>query len=158
MRTKPVLAVVQVSLMLAAGVVFGGCGGGSSSTHSRHARGSASIPTYHLTLSGAAETPAGAPHGSGVAVIALHLSSRQVCYRFAHLRGFTGATFAHIHKGASGAAGNIVLPLSTATKLHHRGCVAASAGLISAIQADPSGYYVNIHSVSYPAGAVRAQL
>jgi hypothetical protein len=38
-----------------------------------------------------------------------------------------------------------------------RGCVTAN-GLAGAILADPSAYYVNIHSTVYPAGAVRTQL
>jgi hypothetical protein len=33
-----------------------------------------------------------------------------------------------------------------------------SAALIEAIEKDPHGYCVNIHSKQYPGGAVRAQL
>lgn len=147
----------------------GGCGGSSSGSSSgsasasasgssaKHAHAHAPIREYHLKLTGAAETPPGAPGAAGGAAIALH-GTTKVCWRFAHLAGFTGATFAHIHQGAKGTSGNIVVPLSTSPKLHHKGCVSASPAVISAIERDPGAYYVNIHSVKYPGGAVRAQL
>lgn len=150
-------------LSLIAGVLgIAGCGGSSSSASSPKPAPSATKGTrpariYHLTLTGKAETPAGAPTGTGAAVIAIHGSST-VCWRFAHLHGFTKATFAHIHLGAPGKAGNVVVPLSTGPALHHQGCVAVNATLIKAIERNPRGYYVNIHSIKYPGGAVRAQL
>lgn len=137
---------------------------GSSSSSSTKSASSSRKPasgvrghTYHVTLSGSAETPPGAPNGSGAAVIALH-GSLKACWRFSRLHGFTDATFAHIHRGASGTAGPVVIPLSTSGKLHHKGCVRTTAATIKAIEHDPFGYYVNIHSKQYPAGAVRAQL
>ena len=38
------------------------------------------------------------------------------------------------------------------------GCVAGDAAVVSAIVADPSGYYVNVHTPEFPAGAIRGQL
>jgi hypothetical protein len=114
--------------------------------------------TYRLKLNGKAEIPSGAPKGTGAAVIALHGNTLKVCFRFAHLKGFTGATYAHIHLGAKGTSGNVVVPLSTGAKFLHKGCVSASASLIKAIEKNPHGYYVNIHSKKYPAGVVRSQL
>jgi hypothetical protein len=143
-------------------VTLGGtaCGSGGNATHtSASGTSERSRPTqiYRVQLSGPAETPPGAPHGGGTAIIAFHGASR-VCWRFAHLRGFTQATFAHIHIGSKGQAGNIVVALSTAARLHHKGCVSISPVLSKAIWSTPSRYYVNIHSQQYPAGAVRAQL
>ena len=138
------------------------CGSSSSGSHSRassasHRRRHGTVRTYRLKLSGAAETPPGPSGARGGAVIAFHGSSK-VCWRFAHLRGFSGATFAHIHKGAAGTSGNIVIPLSTGPKLKHRGCVSANPTMVKAIEEDPPGYYVNIHSIKNPGGAVRSQL
>jgi hypothetical protein len=111
-----------------------------------------------LKLTGVAETPPGAPKGTGRAVITLRGRTLNVCWRFYSLHGFSHATLAHIHLGAAGAPGAVVLPLSTGASFLHRGCAPATATLIKAIGANPHGYYVNIHSAKYPAGAVRSQL
>jgi len=149
-----------------AGLTFGlaacGSGGSGSGAATGGSRGAgASVPgpvhIYRLTLSGAAETPHGAPNGSGDAILAFHAGSL-ICWRFAHLHGFTDATFAHIHVGARGRSGQVVVPLSTGPRLHHQGCVRVGAGVVNAIEQHPQEYYVNIHSAQYPGGAVRAQL
>jgi hypothetical protein len=129
----------------------------SSSTGLSAAKSGGPILIYRVKLTGAAETPPGAPHGVGDAVIAFHGSS-VVCWRFAHLHGFTNATFAHIHVGAKGRSGGVVVPLSTAPRLHHQGCVKVKGTLVRSINRSPRDYYVNIHSAQYPGGAVRAQL
>jgi hypothetical protein len=171
MRTKLLIpSLVLVVLGIAA------CGSSSSSSISSASKPSttatttpaatgkkgktAAVPsrTYTVKLTGAAETPPGAPTGTGAAVIALHGKTLQVCWRFAHLHGFTSATFAHIHIGPKGTSGNIVVPMSTGPSLQHKGCVSAAAAMIEAIEKNPHGYYVNIHSKKYPGGAVRAQL
>jgi len=110
---------------------------------------SAPLRVYRVLLTGRGETPHGAANGSGDAVIAIH-SGSVVCWRFAHLHGFLNATVAHIHAGRTGKSGTIVVPLSTGAHLHHQ--------VVKAIEDNPAAYYVNIHSLKYPAGAVRAQL
>ncbi len=156
MRSK-LVASVSLAVVVPA---MAACGGSSSTTSGGSAtkkHAPAPVAIFHLKLTGAAETPPGAPTGTGGAAIALHGSSK-VCWRFAHLKGFTGATFAHIHRGPKGKSGNVVVPLSTGPKLHHSGCVSASPSVVKAIEKDPQAYYVNIHSTKYPGGAVRAQL
>lgn len=114
--------------------------------------------TYVLKMTGSAETPAGAPGGTAKAVVTLSTKAGKVCWTFKSLSGFSNPTFAHIHMGAAGTSGNIVVPLSTGAAFLTKGCVSASATLISAIAANPHGYYVNIHNKQYPGGVVRAQL
>jgi hypothetical protein len=148
--------VLAVSLGLAA------CGG-SNATPPPAGKPSIKLtrlrPTelYKVAMSGAAETPRGAPHGRGVAVIAFHGASR-LCFRLSHLHGFVGATVAHIHSGTAGHSGPVVVALSSGAKLRHRGCRAISPTVARAISRRPSAYYINVHSRQYPAGAVRAQL
>ena len=154
MHSKPLLPALATTALCVAACGSSGpraAGASSSASHTR--------PTqiYRVRLSGGAETPPGAPLGQGDAIIAFHGDS-VICWRFAHLHGFTDATYAHIHAGTNGRSGAVVVALSTAPRLRHEGCVSVSPTLGKAIMSKPSGYYVNIHSIRYPAGAVRAQL
>lgn len=141
-------ALIAVTLSVAA------CGGSSATPSAPSSR-----PTtlYTVSMTGAAETPKGAPHGRGVAIIAFHGAST-VCFRFSHLHGFLDATVAYIHSGTTGHSGPVLVALSSGPKLHHRGCLAISPTVSRAIWKQPSAYYVNVHSLQYPGGAVRAQL
>ena len=150
-----------LAMSIALGATLAGCGSTSSGTsRAGHRAGmpSGSRPTqvYRVTLTGAA-APRGAPQGTGAAIIAFHGDSL-VCWRFAHLRGFTDATPAHLHVGTEGHLGTIALGLSTGPHLHHQGCVRVNPALTKKLRSDPSGYYVEIPSKQYPHGAVRAQL
>ena len=71
---------------------------------------------------------------------------------------------AHIHDGAAGASGGVVVPIGPptssagATDTWTDVCVAVDDALREQIAADPSGYYVNVHTTEFPQGAVRGQL
>lgn len=155
-------AISAILTLAAVAMTAAACGGGSSSTsaHRSKAAGAAlgaPLRTYRVVLSGRGEPRGGARNGRGDAVIAIHTGS-VVCFRFAHLHGFSGATTARIHSGAEGKTGKVVLSLSTAPSLHHEGCVHASPAAVSAIERKPHDHYVTIHSTQYPKGAVRGQL
>ena len=109
-----------------------------------------------VALSGSAESPAGAPGGSGKARIFYDMKEGMMCWAL-NVKGISTAIAAHIHKGAAGTAGPIVIPLSAPTPAS-KGCVGASRSLIRDVVANPSQYYVNVHTRDFPAGAVRAQL
>ena len=143
--------------LLAASAALAGCGGSSAPVGSR-ARVDAQKPSvkYVARMSGSSESPP--TRGVGDAVIALHDQTRELCYRFAHMRGFTDASNAQILRGATSATGTIVVSLGTGSRLHHRGCLPLSATVMSAITADPRAYYVEIRSVQHRRGLVRAQL
>jgi CHRD domain len=149
MSSKP----VTVSLAALA-VIIAGCGSsGSSSTRSGARPTGRSAPTVYRTHL----MPAGARTGAGDAVVALHGGSR-VCWRFAHLHGFRGATGASIGHGAPGGAGKPLTALSSGRRLRHRGCRRVSASLSNAIRHSPSDYFVNVNSRQFPAGAVSGRL
>jgi hypothetical protein len=110
------------------------------------------------TLTGAAEVPGpGADKGAGEATLAFDTDKGQVCYML-HASGTDTPTMAHIHKGAAGVAGGVVVPLTPPTKGMSEGCVPVAADLLGAILATPSDYYVNIHTTAFPKGALRGQL
>ena len=118
---------------------------------------SAGTKTLTTTMKGAKEVPKGAPKGSGKAVVTLNASTGKVCWTFSNLKGLDKVTASHIHQAPVGKAGNVVVPFFAGT-LKAKGCVTASKSVVAAIVKKPNGYYVNIHTVKYPAGAIRGQL
>jgi hypothetical protein len=98
-------------------------------------------------------------NGSGTARLQLNPAQQTIC-SVIHVRGIElPATAAHIHQGAAGVNGPIVvhLPAPNAQGVS-TGCTRAPRSLIDAIMQHPAGYYVNVHNTPYPAGAVRGQL
>ena len=118
---------------------------------------SAGTKTLTTTMLGSNEVPKGAPKGSGKAVITLNAGTGKVCWTFSNVKGISKVTASHIHKAPKGKAGNIVV-FFFAGALKTKGCVKAAKATITAIEKHPSGYYVNIHTVKYPGGAIRGQL
>ena len=119
----------------------------------------ANTVTLKATLTGAAEgSQPGNPNGSGSATIALNDTAQTVCYSIT-VSGIGQATAAHIHKGAAGQSGPIVVPLGAPTNGSAQGCTNnVNPDTIRAIEQNPAGYYVNVHTAAYPNGAIRGQL
>lgn len=74
-------------------------------------------------------------------------------------------TAAHIHAGAAGINGEVVVPLFEAAaglpkSIHGVGGVVRNvdAALLQRVRTRPASYYVNVHNADFPAGAVRGQL
>ena len=75
------------------------------------------------------------------------------------VESISAVTASHIHVGAEGESGDVVVPLDVdGFEGSSDGCVDASDADLDAIIADPAGYYVNIHTEDFPAGAIRGQL
>ena len=112
----------------------------------------------HAQMTGEKEVPGpGDPDGFGTAAVALFPSSGKVCYALTAFR-IAPANAAHIHVGPAGVAGDVVVELRPPTFGVSGGCTSADPGLVGAIAANPSEYYVNVHNVPYPDGAIRGQL
>ena len=111
----------------------------------------------HAQLTGEQEVPGpGDPDGSGSATV-WTIPPNTVCYKLT-ARGIAPPNAAHIHEAPPGVAGPVVLPLRPPTWGVSAGCTKAAPALVSALAANPSGYYVNVHNAPYPEGAVRGQL
>jgi hypothetical protein len=113
---------------------------------------------FAVALTGDAENPAGDPVGTGTATFRLRAGQGQVCYQIA-AKNLPPAAAAHIHRGAAGVAGPVVIPLQTPNAAGaSSGCAATSRTLVQAILAQPASFYVNVHTSEFPAGAIRGQL
>jgi CHRD domain len=113
---------------------------------------------FQVALTGEAESPAGDPVGTGTATVRLRAGQAQVCYQLA-AKNLPAAVAAHIHRGDSGAAGPVVIPLATPNAAGAAsGCATAARTLVKSILADPASFYVNVHTSEFPAGAIRGQL
>jgi len=114
------------------------------------ATAAAAADNLSATLSGAA--------GSGSAKVTVDTAKNQVCWDLAS-KGLTDAVAAHIHKGAAGANGPPVVPFSGVDASgNSKGCAAAGVDVVKDLVANPAGYYINVHTKTAPAGAIRGQL
>lgn len=151
------MATLTAGVALTAGAVLAGCGSsGSSGTSAGHHRARPSH-VYRVTLApppGATRTPV----PTGVAVIALHDSPGELCWRFAHLHGFSGARSAAITSAPTGTTHGVVIHLAKSTELHHQGCRHLSATTLSAIAAHPETFTVTIPTTAEPKGALSGRL
>ena len=118
-----------------------------------------------VRLEGAQETQAADPDGRGHFGYAAF--GNKLCY-FLTARNIEPATMAHIHIGAAGVAGPIVVGLEPPTDGLSFDCITAVASStdgmallqseLDAIIANPANYYANVHNAPFPAGAIRGQL
>ena len=112
------------------------------------------------TLTGAAEVPGpGDADGSGTATFRLNPGQGKVCFVVTATKITLPASAAHIHTGAAGTAGGILVGLAPpdATGVAG-GCVSAPRATVKAILKSPSNYYANVHTSDFAAGAIRGQL
>ncbi|HEY3240409.1 MAG TPA: CHRD domain-containing protein [Acidimicrobiia bacterium] len=112
-------------------------------------------------MSGKDEVPGpGVTDGTGLAEV--RITGEELCYKLNATMGEM-PTAAHIHQGAKGAAGGVVVNLMpTFTKgesaFTAESCIKPDAAQAAAISASPDGFYVNIHTAEHPNGAMRGQL
>jgi hypothetical protein len=112
------------------------------------------------TLTGAAEAPGpGDSDGSGTATLRLNPGQGKVCFVLTAAKVTLPATAAHIHTGAAGSPGPVLVTLAPpdATGVAG-GCVSTPRSTIKAILKQPTGYYVNVHTSDFANGAIRGQL
>ena len=111
--------------------------------------------SYTATMIGAEERPnPGDNDGLGVALVTFEGTT--VRYSIV-TQNIETATAAHIHRGAAGVPGPVVIGFDANTLTG--GTVAGvSQELIDEIRANPGNFYVNVHNSPFPAGAVRGQL
>jgi CHRD domain len=112
--------------------------------------------TLEASLTGERVVPGPAdPNGRGEAEV--KVQKAKVCYEL-EVERIKLATAAHIHRGAPGVAGDIVVEVKAPTDGSSEGCKAISKQLSKNLREHPSHYYVNVDNDPYPDGAKRGQL
>lgn len=111
------------------------------------------------TLTGDAEVPVpGDADGSGEALVSVNRGLQVVCFEL-EVSDIEPAVAAHIHRGAEGVAGPVVVGLAPPTDGSASGCVEdVDPDLLKELLKTPEAFYVNVHNADFPAGAVRGQL
>ena len=112
------------------------------------------------TLTGATEVPGpGDPDGAGLFEARVNPGTERICYTIAASH-IDAATAAHIHTGAAGVAGGVVLTLDTpdGDDDDSEECQDIDRGLAQQLIQNPQNYYVNVHNAAFPQGAIRGQL
>lgn len=122
-------------------------------------------------MRGSLEVPAGSGDDNGLGIAFVDYDPAipaEVCF-FIQISGVEAPVAAHIHAGARGVNGPVVVDFDIASNpfvedeinpFFHQaeGCVEVSAATMSQVFADPAAHYVNVHSTGFPAGAIRNQL
>jgi hypothetical protein len=111
--------------------------------------------TLVAALAGSNETAGGDPDGTGTAVVTFE--GDMVMFDITLADVDEPITAAHIHAGAAGEDGPVVVDFDFAAN-GPTGFVYADPYLLEEILGSPESFYVNVHSEAYPDGAVRGQL
>jgi hypothetical protein len=145
MKKSHMLALIAVGVVLAAGSLVAFSEGRPLTAN----------------LDGASEAPGpGDPDGTGLATVHVNPGKGEVGFTIAVENILLPASAAHIHRGAAGVPGPVVVTLAppdgtgTATGT----ATGVDRELALEIIRNPSEFYVNVHNTDFPGGAVRGQL
>lgn len=117
-----------------------------------------SFLTGGAEVNNAGEPNQGDLDGSGIGRVRLAPERGRACIN-AEVKNVDPLILAHIHRGAAGTNGPVVVDFtSLIAGPTVKGCVAADPAALQAMIADPAGYYINLHSETFRPGAVRGQL
>jgi hypothetical protein len=111
-------------------------------------------------LSGSNEVPpvsTGDPNGSGTANLTLNQGQGEICLSI-EVQNIATPILQHIHRGAAGVNGPIVVDFTPLLATGGDGCVSADRALVKEIRKNPEGFYFNVHTGEFPGGVVRGQL
>lgn len=169
-------ALAAVGSVVVATALAGPAAATSQPTTTDQAAPASTVLTAHL--SGAVEVSpttgalgAGDPDGSGDAAVRLRGDTLDFALSWSKI----GApTRGHVHIGAAGVNGGIEVPFFEklapgSTDAYVQQIPGSAAGVtgtvtgldpavVAAVAADPAGFYVNVHTAEFPAGAVRGQM
>ena len=159
MPKKAAIAALVAGVGLTGGGVLLGptlVSGGAKNTIGSGAVAAAANRPFIAQLSGANEVPPADPDGSGAAAVTVDPALHEVCADI-RVAGIQTAVMAHIHRGAAGVNGPVVVPFNPPNPTSST-CAIVDPALANDIAANPAGFYVNVHTPDFPNGAIRGQL
>lgn len=107
----------------------------------------------NIPLTGSTEVPGpGDADGYGVAILRLNGETNTINWEI-RVNNIMPVTGAHIHQGAAGVAGPIVIDFNG--RLNGSNLVDPD---VANVLANSTGFYVNIHTADFPLGAIRGQI
>lgn len=109
---------------------------------------------YVVPLSGANEVPGGSgdPDGTGTATLTIDDVALTISWSIV-VANIDTVTLDHIHTGAAGVNGGVIVDFGGVLV----GGPIADPDL-AAVLANPTGHYVNVHTNTFPSGAIRGQV
>lgn len=139
-------------MMIAAPMLFGAASAAvAADPHAGHGTGHAAGVKLTAALDGSA---GGDSDGTGAFAATADVDGGKLCYTLTAANTAPPA-MAHIHTGEAGKNGPPVVSLKMTSTEE---CASAPVDTLKAIVANPAGYYVNVHTADFPAGAIRGQL
>lgn len=149
----------RFAMLLALSALAGLIVAGPVAARGKHHRHHHKSKVLKANLKGANEIPGpGDTDGRGKAAVRVNAKAGKVCFRLRWRNITEPPTKAHIHKGAKGVAGPVVVTLFDGTAVH-KGCVTGlDTAVLKDIKRHPRQYYVNVHNADFPDGAIRGQL
>ena len=116
---------------------------------------------FFTVMNGSQETPPNTSPAIGTAIVFVNPVTNRVCVFYSFSGLVAPAVAAHIHEAPPGVAGPIRIPFPkppSATTGADFFCTIAPADVVARLVANPSNFYVNVHSTTYPGGEIRGQL
>lgn len=123
--------------------------------------GSVFAQTLGAVLTASQEVPACAGSGIGNATVTFDSARQNINVTITVSNLGSPIIASHIHRGAAGVAGDVVLgftPAQSFTNGTLTGTFPITSDLANEILKDPSNFYVNVHTTACPGGAARGQL
>ena len=122
--------------------------------------GATTTYSYRATLSSKSEVPAPNAPGKAAGVFTATVTDKKgkasIRWTLTFRRLSGKAVAAHIHKGAAGVAGPVVVPLCGPCRNGQNARQAIDHDLAEALE--KGGYYVNVHTAKNQGGEIRGQL